>query len=109
VPDGPSPLPAAVAPAAEALRPAPDEPAGAAPTWPCRCGTAVAWEQPRCPGCGAGFLDDLAGAGHPRLVVPGVGDLGRLGRRGRFLLTGALAFLLAPAPLVLILLADAVL
>jgi hypothetical protein len=38
-----------------------------------------------------------------------VGDLGRLGRRGRFLLTGALAFLLAPAPLVLILLADAVL
>ncbi|MGB8652723.1 MAG: hypothetical protein WCD35_18900 [Mycobacteriales bacterium] len=83
----------------------PDAPAGAA-TWPCtRCATANPLSAPVCGACGAPFLAALKDQAKPLLVLPLVGDLGRLSRGQRFgVALGAVAVLLVPLALVTLLL-----
>lgn len=52
-----------------------------AATWPCTtCGQPNALTVNACVACGAGFLARLRESEPPLLVLPGVGDLSRLGR-----------------------------
>ena len=75
-----APLPAARPPRADA-------------GWPCSaCGQANPWEVTACTGCGLPFLAGLDSS-VPRLALPGVGDLARLGRGQRTALAGAVLLL----------------
>lgn len=66
----------------------------AAVTWPCtRCGVANRIDATACACCGAGFLDDLRSADGPSLVLPVVGDVGRLSKGQRYGVAGVLVFL----------------
>ena len=52
--------------------------------WPCgTCGHRNPLEAAACTACGAGFLAELRADEPPLLVLPGVGDLTRLGRSAR--------------------------
>lgn len=56
------------------------------PTWPCSvCGAANPLGSDTCAGCGAGFLAALREE-VPALVIPGLGDVGRLERTQRYAL-----------------------
>lgn len=73
-----APLHAVLAPPVE--QPAPPRPAPAGRAWPCAsCGEPNAFELDACSSCGQGFLAGLAG-GTASLHVPGVGDLGTMGK-----------------------------
>jgi hypothetical protein len=51
----------------------------AEPGWPCTtCGASVPLDLTACPACGAGFLDGARSS--VSLVVPGVGDVAKLGK-----------------------------
>ncbi len=79
----------------------PVQPLPVAPAWPCTgCGSANPYDLDACAGCGQAFL---AGARHdaPLLVLPLVGDLGRLERSHRLAL--AVGVVVAFLALVLIL------
>ena len=61
--------------------------------WPCSaCGRDNPWEAALCAGCGTPFLGG-AGAELPRVALPGVGDLSRLGRGQRAALVTAVLLL----------------
>ena len=66
-------------------------------TWPClTCGAANDLDLDACVGCAAGFLAGLRAANEPLLVLPGIGDLARLGRgRAAALAAGAVLALCA--------------
>lgn len=77
----------------------PLEPQPAAPEvrgWPCAsCGTTNPFAATACTSCGTGFLSGVRESEAPLLVLPGVGDLTRMGRGQRLALAGAavIAFL----------------
>ena len=55
----------------------------ATPTWPCTgCGENVSLEETECPACGAGFMGGINPS--VSLMVPVVGDLGKLSPGGQF-------------------------
>lgn len=66
------------------------EPAPAAPSvaWPCTsCAAVNPLDADRCAACGSGFLAALRESEDPLLVLPGVGDITRLDRSQRLLLS----------------------
>ena len=66
--------------------------------WPCAtCGETNPFEATACLACGAGFLSAVRDGEAPLLVLPGVGDLTRMGRGQRLALAGGvvLAFVMA--------------
>jgi hypothetical protein len=96
-------------PAGPPVIPAPrraEPPVAALGTWPCSsCSSANALDQDHCGACGTAFLADVARSEPPLLVLPVVGDVGRLSRTHRVLvglavssaavvLTGVLGLLL---------------
>ncbi|HWG94610.1 MAG TPA: hypothetical protein VNU66_10335, partial [Mycobacteriales bacterium] len=102
-PEQPEPAPAA-APAgprhgAPEHLPVPGAPAaatGEAPGWPCgTCGAVNGLDLDACAACGAGFLTALRAEEPPLLVLPGVGDVTRLGRGQRLALAAGVALVLA--------------
>jgi hypothetical protein len=92
----PEPEPAPVARHA-APDPAPplsavDGPGRSAAGWPCSaCGVTNGVELDACSGCGTGFLATLRADEPPLLLLPGVGDVTRLGRAQRLGLGAAVA------------------
>ncbi len=97
----PTPEPAA------ARAPAPDAPLlGDGPSWPCsRCAAANGYERDTCRTCGASFLAAVKDDEAPLLVLPGVGDLSRLGRPQRLLLAlGVVLAVLVPLAVITLLL-----
>jgi hypothetical protein len=63
-------------------------------TWPCsRCGQANALELSACSACGSGFLAAVRSDDPPLLVLPVVGDVGRLSKGQRYGLSAGIAFL----------------
>jgi uncharacterized protein (DUF983 family) len=82
-------LRAAASPAASLPGPsaAPAAVVGDGPSWPCsRCQAANPYQRDDCGICGARFLAAVRDDEAPLLVLPGVGDLSRLGRAQRLLL-----------------------
>ena len=75
-------------------------------TWPCTdCGTPNPLVASSCATCGSGFLAAVAGQGKPSLVLPVIGDLGRLSRGQRMgAAFGAVAAVLVPLALLTLLL-----
>lgn len=66
-----------------------NRPDGTGRGWPCAaCGAHNAVELDACAGCGLGFLAGLRADAEPLLVLPGVGDIGRLSRGQRLGLAG---------------------
>jgi hypothetical protein len=75
-----------------ALPPSADGPGRSAAGWPCSaCGATNAVELDTCAGCGTGFLATLRADEPPLLLLPGVGDVTRLGRAQRLGLGAAVA------------------
>jgi hypothetical protein len=94
VPPAVEPPPPAAAPGPQPgpVAPGPVDGAG----WPCStCGAVNAFELDACAACGAGFLTALRAQEGPLLVIPGVGDLGQLGRGQRLALSAGVALALA--------------
>ena len=61
-------------------------------SWPCgRCGAGVDMRADVCPGCGAGFLAELADTPELTLSLPGIGVVSTHTRRGRFTLAAGVA------------------
>lgn len=76
--------------------------AAAGPSWPCSaCGTVNPMALDTCAGCGQHFLAELRGQQSPRLELPMVGDIMRLGRGQRFALAGAVVLAFVVLTLVL--------
>ena len=75
-------------------------------SWPCtECASPNPLSSSSCGVCGAGFLAKVAEAGRPSLVLPVIGDLGRLSRGQRMAAAfGAVAVLLLPLALLTLLL-----
>lgn len=79
------PLPGARTGAVDLLAPAPVAPSV---TWPCTtCAAVNPLDADRCAACGSGFLAALRETEDPLLVLPGVGDITRLDRSQRLLLS----------------------
>lgn len=79
---------------------------GDGPSWPCsRCAAANGYERDTCRACGASFLAAVKDDEAPLLVLPGVGDLSRLGRPQRLLLAlGVVLAVLVPLAVITLLL-----
>ena len=79
---------------------------GDGPSWPCsRCAAANGYERDTCGTCGASFLAAVKDDEAPLLVLPGVGDLSRLGRPQRLLLAlGVVLAVLVPLAVITLLL-----
>jgi len=75
-------------------------------SWPCsRCAAANGYERDTCRACGASFLAAVKDDEAPLLVLPGVGDLSRLGRPQRLLLAlGVVLAVLVPLAVITLLL-----
>jgi hypothetical protein len=90
----PAPAPVPAVPVGPAPVPAPVATAGSG--WPCgTCGAVNGFDLDACAACGSGFLTALRGQEAPLLVLPGVGDVTRLGRGQRLALAAGVAVLLA--------------
>lgn len=94
VPAYPDPLSAPLdgpAPAAEPVK-----------GWPCAtCGETNPFEATACVACGAGFLSAVREGEAPLLLLPGVGDLTRMGRGQRLALAGGVVLVFVLVTLVL--------
>ncbi len=79
---------------------------GDGPSWPCsRCAAANGYERDTCRACGASFLAAVKDDEVLLLVLPGVGDLRRLGRPQRLLLAlGVVLAVLVPLAVITLLL-----
>ncbi len=99
---------AAASPAAPLPGPsaAPAAVVGDGPGWPCsRCQAANHYQRDDCGTCGASFLAAVRDDEAPLLVLPGVGDLGRLGRaQGLLLAVGVVLAVVVPLAVLTLLL-----
>lgn len=104
----PEPLPAARVPVVPSYPDplsgplAPDDTVAEAKGWPCtRCGTTNPFEAAACAACGSGFLAAVREDEAPLLVLPGVGDLTRMGRGQRLALAGGVVLVFVLVTLVI--------
>lgn len=70
--------------------------------WPCAtCGETNPFEATACLACGAGFLSAVRDGEAPLLLLPGVGDLTRMGRGQRLALAGGVVLVFVLVTLVI--------
>lgn len=97
-PSYPDPLSAPIVDPLDGPTPAAEPPRG----WPCAtCGETNPFEATACLACGAGFLSAVRDGEAPLLMLPGVGDLTRMGRGQRLALAGGVVLVFVLVTLVI--------